>query len=118
MDQIRFDSDRSGKLIETFALNEIMAQVDAGNGRYELFHYRDREKREIDFLIEREDAALLGIEIKAGSAVGKKDFSHLKWFQDNRLKGQPFVGIILYSGEFPASFGENLWAVPFGSLWS
>jgi len=28
--------------------DEIMTQVDAGDGRYELFHYRDREKREID----------------------------------------------------------------------
>jgi len=118
MDQIRFDSDRSGKLIETFAFNEIMAQVDAGNGIYELYHYQDREKREIDFLIERDDGALLGIEIKAGSAVGKKDFNAMRWFQDNQLKGQPFIGIILYSGEFSVSFGNNLWAVPFGSLWS
>lgn len=118
MDQIRFDSDRSGKLLETFAYNEIMAQVDAGNGRYDLFHYRDREKREIDFLIEREDDALLGIEIKAGSAVGKKDFHPMRWFQDNQAKHQPFVGVILYSGEFSASFGDNLWAVPFSSLWS
>ena len=59
--------DRSGKLIETIAFNEIMAQIDASDGRHELFHYR--EKREIDFLIESEDTALLGIEIKAGSAV-------------------------------------------------
>ena len=70
-DQVRLDPDRSGKLIETFAFNEIMAQIDAGDGRYELFHYRDREKREIDFLIEREDGVLLGIEIKAGSAISK-----------------------------------------------
>ncbi|CAB1060716.1 hypothetical protein D1BOALGB6SA_5483 [Olavius sp. associated proteobacterium Delta 1] len=60
MDPVRLDSDRSAKLIETFAFNEIMAQVDASDGRYELFHYRDREKREIDFLIKREDNALLG----------------------------------------------------------
>ena len=118
MDQVRLDSDRSGKLIETFAFNEIMAQVDAGDGRYELFHYRDREKREIDFLIEREDNALLGIEIKAGSAIENNDFRHMKWFQDNLAKSQQFVGIILYTGEFPASFGNNLWAVPFGLLWS
>ena len=70
-DQVRLDPDRAGKLIETFAFNEIVAQVDAGDGRYELFHYRDREKREIDFLIEREDGVLLGIEIKAGSAISK-----------------------------------------------
>ena len=118
MDQVRLDSDRSGKLIETFAFNEIAAQVDAGEGRYELFHYRDREKREIDFLIEREDNALLGIEIKAGSAVEKKNFNHIRWFQKNLIKKQKFIGIVLYTGEFPASFGDNLWAVPFGLLWS
>ena len=118
MDQVRLDSDRSGKLIETLAFNEIMAQIDASDGRYELFHYRDREKREIDFLIEREDDALLGIEIKAGSAVTKRDFTHLRWFQKNLAKKQLFIGIILYTGEHPASFGDNLWAVPFGLLWS
>ena len=118
MDQVRLDPDRSGKLIETFAFNEIMAQIDAGDGRYELFHYRDREKREIDFLIEREDSALLGIEIKAGSAVTKGDFTHLRWFQKNLAKKRLFIGIILYTGEHPASFGDNLWAVPFGLLWS
>ncbi|MBW1806081.1 MAG: DUF4143 domain-containing protein, partial [Deltaproteobacteria bacterium] len=118
MDQVRLDSDRSGKLIETFAFNEIMAQVDVGDGRYELFHYRDREKREIDFLIEREDNALLAIEIKAGSAIEKKDFNHMRWFQKNLIKSRTFIGIILYTGEFPASFGNNFWAVPFGLLWS
>ena len=118
MDQVRLDSDRSGKLIETFAFNEIMAQVDAGDGRYELFHYRDREKREIDFLIEREDNGLLGIEIKAGSAIDKRDFKHMIWFQNNLAKNRVFIGVILYSGEYPASFGNNLWAVPFCNLWS
>ena len=118
MDQVRLDPDRCGKLIETFAFNEIMAQVDAGDGRYELFHYRDREKREIDFLIEREDNALLGIEVKAGSAVAREDFRHMRWFQKNLEKKQAFVGIILYTGEFPVSFGNNFWAVPFGLLWS
>ncbi|RJP79458.1 MAG: ATP-binding protein [Desulfobacteraceae bacterium] len=118
MDQVRLDSDRSGKLMETFAFHEIMAQVDAGDGRYELFHYRDREKREIDFLIEREDNALLGIEIKTGSSVNHNDFKHMKWFRQNPAKNREFIGVILYTGEFPASFGNNLWAVPFGLLWS
>ena len=118
MDQVRLDSDRSGKLIETFAFNEIMAQIDAGDGRYELFHYRDREKREIDFLIEREDNALLGIEVKAGSAISKNDFQHMTWFRNNLAKTQKFVGVILYTGQTPVSFGPNLWAVPFSLLWS
>ncbi|NNG02341.1 MAG: DUF4143 domain-containing protein [Desulfobacteraceae bacterium] len=78
MDQIRFDPDRSGKLMDTFAFNETMAQVHAADGLYQLFHYRDREKRKIDFFIEREDNALLDVEVKAGSAVGKNDFKHMK----------------------------------------
>ena len=117
-DQVRLDSDRSGKLIEAFAFNQIVAQVDAGDGRYELFHYRDREKREIDFLIERDDGALLGVEVKAGSAISRKDFSHIRWFRENLARDQEFVGIVLYTGEFPASFGNSLWAVPFGLLCS
>jgi uncharacterized protein len=118
IDQVRLDSDRSGKLIETFVFNEIMAQIDAGDGRYELFHYRDREKREIDFLIEREDHTLLAIEVKAGSAISKNDFKHMIWFQNNIVKKQNIIGIILYTGQYPASFGNNLWAIPFGLLWS
>ncbi len=118
VDQVRLDPDRSGKLIETLAFNELASQIDAADGRYELFHYRDREKREIDFLVEREDGELLGIEIKAGSSVGKSDFKHLVWYQANLARQNPFTGIVLYSGELPASFGKNLWAIPFGMLWT
>lgn len=117
-EQIRFDSDRSGKLIETFAFNELAALVDASDGKYELFHYRDREKREIDFIIEREDGALLGIEIKAGSAVRGADFKHQRWFKQNLAGERPYTGIALYSGEHQVSFGDGMLALPFGSLWT
>lgn len=115
---VELDADRSSKLIETFIFNELSAHIDAAGGTYELFHYRDREKREIDFLIEREDHALLGIEIKAGSAISIADFKHLKWFKENIAKNRPFIGIVLYSGEFSGSMGKNLFAVPFGTLWA
>ena len=115
--QIQWDGDRSGKLIETFMFNEIAALVDASGGTYNLFHYRDREKREIDFLVEREDGALLGIEIKAGSSIGSNDFKHLRWFRDNIANDRPFTGIVLYAGELSGKMGQNLWAIPFGELW-
>lgn len=118
MEQVELDADRSGKLIETFVFNEIAAQIDASDGEYELFHYRDREQREIDLLIEREDHALLGIEVKAGSAIGPSDFKHLKWFKENIAKKRPFVGVVLYAGELAGSMGKNLWAVPFTYLFS
>src|SRR3990167_10362027 len=115
--QVELDSDPSGKLIETFIYNELAAQVDAADGKYELFHYRDREQREIDFIIEGEEQALLGIEIKAGSAISSADFKHLHWFRNNLAKKRPFIGIVLYTGELLGSMGDSLWAVPFGTLW-
>ncbi len=117
IDQIRLDSDRIGKLFETFAFNELMAQVDYND--YRMYHYRDWEKREIDFLIERpDDGALLGIEIKASTSASKNDFKHLRWFKENLAKTRPFTGIVLYAGTNTLSFGDDFKAVPFSAIWS
>lgn len=116
-DQIALDADRSGKLIETFVFNELAAQIDASEIEHSLFHYRDREQREIDFLIEREDGALLGIEVKAGTAIKTEHFKHLRWFKDNIAKDRPFVGLVLYTGDAAGLMGEQMWAIPISLLW-
>lgn len=116
--QAALDADRSGKIIETFVFNELAAQIDACDTEYKLFHYRDREQREIDFLIERDGHALLGIEIKAGAAINSSHFKHLRWFKDNIAGNRPFVGIVLYSGDSAGSMGDGLWAVPMSALWN
>ena len=41
---------------------------------YEIYQYRDSQKHEIDFLIERSDGAMLGIEVKAGSDKSAPSF--------------------------------------------
>ncbi|MDR2581415.1 MAG: ATP-binding protein [Fibromonadaceae bacterium] len=107
--------DRAGKLIETFVFQEIAAQIDLENAS--LYHYRDRENREIDFIIEREGGALLGIEVKAGHNVSKEDFKHLEWFSKNLAKDN-FTGIVLYSGDRTIHFSKNMLAVPTAMLWA
>lgn len=117
LDEVMLDVDRSGKLMETFVFQEIAAQINL-DGRFNLFQYRDRADREIDFLIERDDGALLGIEVKAGHNVSKDDFSSQKWFRDNIIKNEkPYIGLVLYSGERVIRFEENLIAVPIAALW-
>lgn len=122
-EEVFMNPDRSGKLIETFIFQELAAHIDL-ESKYNLFHYRDRTNREIDFLVEREDKALLGIEIKAGHNVSIEDFSPQKWFIENILKnnqfysGQPYVGLVLYSGDRTIPFGENFLAVPTAALWT
>jgi predicted AAA+ superfamily ATPase len=61
---ILLDPDKSGKLIETLVFNELSAQVDF-SGDYNFYQYRDRESREIDFIIEDYSGNIIAIEVKS-----------------------------------------------------
>ncbi|MCL2044657.1 MAG: ATP-binding protein [Treponema sp.] len=112
------DTDRAGKLMETFVFQELAAQVDVGHYDYSLRQYRDYKHREIDFLIERTDGAILGVEVKASSSVSKDDFASQIWFKNTIIKGKmPYKGLVLYSGEDTLSFGNGMWAIPIAALW-
>ena len=117
MKEVLFNSDRSGKIMETLVYNELAAHVDAHDGLYEFYHYRDRTGHEVDFILEREDGQLLGIEVKAGSSVGLEDFKHLMWMRNTLAPDRFSVGIVLYTGEHILRFGESMWAVPFSDMW-
>jgi hypothetical protein len=118
LDEVRFNPDRLGKLFETFVFNELSSQIASSRDpSYSLFHYRDREQREIDFLIEAENEAMIGIEVKAASIVYPTYFKTLKWFEENMARKKPFTGIILYSGEHCIAFDNNMFAIPISFLW-
>lgn len=117
-EEVAQNSDRIGKLIETFVYNQLAALIDL-NDDYRLFHYRDREKREIDFLIEREtDGAILAIEVKSALSVKGDDFQHIRWFAENMTGGRSFSGIVLYSGSEVFSFGNGMKAIPMSAMWA
>nr|WP_315185360.1 DUF4143 domain-containing protein [uncultured Albidiferax sp.] len=118
-DTARLDADQSGKLVEGFVYAQLAAQLDAQDEPHQLAHYRDREQREIDFVVTTPDGSTVGIEVKAGSAVSADSFKHLRWFQERMVPpGQVFVGLVLYTGEQVLRFGPHLWAVPMHALWS
>lgn len=117
-DDFTGDPDKPGKAFETLAYTELAAQIDAAENSYHLYHYRDRDKREIDFLIESDDHRILAIEVKSGITVKSSDFRHIEWFRGHMAKGKPVIGIVLHAGPDILPFGENLWAVPFDCLWS
>ena len=111
------DPDRSGKLMETFVFSELAAQIDLDSD-YSFYQYRDVKKRAIDFIVEKENEGLLGIEVKAGRSVSKDDFAPQIWFRDNVIKDkQQFKPIVLYSGEDVLSFGDGRLALPIAALW-
>ena len=120
-EKVRLDGDQNGKLLEIFVFTQLTAHIEAlklQDERYNIYHYRDREKREVDFIVENEDGKICGIEVKAGSLVSKDSFKHLQWFKNNIAKGRDFTGVVLYTGDHIAAFGEKMWAVPMNILWS
>jgi predicted AAA+ superfamily ATPase len=115
--EVMLNADRCGKLVETFVFHELSAHIDVENN-CTLFHYRDREMREIDFIVQKETGPMLGVEVKAGAAVSKSDFKHIEWFKKNLAGKNKFTGIVLYSGEDTLSFGKGMLAVPIAALWN
>lgn len=116
-DSVMLDPDKSGKLVETLVFNELSILLSINFG-YEMYHYRDRENREIDFILENENGDLVGLEVKSGSIVSNDDFKHMKWFKERISKDRKFTGIVLYSGKNSLRFGEHFCALPIGTLLS
>lgn len=81
------------------------------------YHYRDKDKVEVDVIIENAMGECFAIEVKAAATLSAKDFAGLKRFQSvasDRFR----VGILLYDGDHTTAFGDHLYAVPLGALWS
>ena len=117
-EDLTLNPDKCGKLIETFVFQELAAQIDLDSA-YSLFQYRDAKKCEIDFLVEKEDEGLVGIEAKASSRVSGADFAPQLWFKENIIRGKmPYKGYVLYTGADTLSFGNDMWALPIAALWA
>jgi len=116
-EKVLLDGTASGVLLETFVFTQLAALIDAAFEDYQLFHYRDKLGREIDFIVENEDGHIAGIEVKAGTSISKDSFKNLRWFKENLAKDKSFIGIVLYTGAYSLSFGENFWALPINALW-
>ena len=116
-DRLRRQPENVGLLLESFVYNELRKQAVWVEEPLSFYHYRDKDKVEVDVIIENAMGDCYAIEIKAKATLNAKDFSGLKRFQ--KVAGERFeVGILLYDGDHTTAFGDNLYAVPLGALWS
>jgi predicted AAA+ superfamily ATPase len=115
LDEIMGDIDKAGKLLETFVYNQLCSLVEL-KPQWELFHYRDRYQREIDFIVKGPDA-VIGIEVKTSSNIDLKAAKRLRWFNQNIAPAENFIGLVLYTGKQVLPFGLNCYAVPLSALW-
>jgi len=106
---------RWGATLETWVYAELRKALALSDEGWFLGHYRDKDKYEVDFVLESPMRQIIGVEVKAAASVDGKDFRGLRRLQD--LSGPDFIaGIVLYDGTKALPFGEGLWAVPLAAL--
>ncbi|MBL4660185.1 MAG: ATP-binding protein [Alcanivoracaceae bacterium] len=106
-------SKYKGKIYETFVFSELLKHITSSKHIIGFFYYRTQDKKEIDFIIKKQDD-ILAIEVKSSHSVSLKDFKHIMDFQTR--SAYKVTGLIFYNGEKTVSFGENLYAVPLAVL--
>lgn len=105
-----------GSLVETMVLGELLKHIAFSERQLTLWHYRTQSNIEVDFILENRLGKLTGIEVKASSNVGGKDFNGLRHLKET--EPQTFQrGIVLYSGREVIPFGADLFAVPLSMWW-
>lgn len=114
----RLKADRTpfGALLESFVFSEVLKLMSASDLRLTPYHFRDRDMREVDIVLERDDGMIVGIEVKASATVKAGDFSGLRALAE--ACGDRFAfGIVLYDSADIVPFGDRLAAAPLSSLW-
>lgn len=112
------NADRTllGQFLESFVYQELRRLASWHPKHHDFYHFRDRDKMEVDIVIERGARQLVGVEVKAAATVTASDFRGLRKLKQSA--GKRFVaGAVLYDGEATVSFGDALYAVPIARLW-
>lgn len=114
-DLARSDSPWFGPLLESFVVNELAKQATWTDRPISLAHYRDRDQREVDVVIER-GRQVAGIEVKATATPRPGDARHLAYLRD-RLGDRFTIGVVLHTGHQHVVLGDRLIAAPIATLW-
>jgi uncharacterized protein len=115
-ERLHRDPARSGSLLESFVISEIMRQLVWSDAFARLYHYRTRDGEEVDAVIEHHDGRVVGVEVKASSSISGDDLRHLRHLRAKA--GENFYrGVLLYTGTEVLPLGDRLVAAPIDSLW-
>lgn len=108
--------DRYGHLLESFVVQQLIAQAGWTDPDLRFWHYRDKDQVEVDLVITR-GRKTWGVEVKSAARVTDSDGAGLSRLADQC--GKDFQGgMIMYAGTitFPTA-DKRVFAVPLSDLW-
>ena len=115
-DDLRGDRTLLGQLLETFVYQELQRQASGWEHPIGFSHFRDKDKLEVDIVLERGPSRIVGIEVKAVASLRDSDRRGLERLRDaagDRSK----CGVLLYDGEALVPMGDRIYAVPLRMMW-
>lgn len=106
-----------GHLLESFVVQEFIRQVSWLDDPATVGHWRTRDNDEVDLIIERDDGAVVAIEVKASDHIEGSDLAPMSKLR--RRLGSSFVtGLTLYLGNRGYRADDRLHVLPIDRLWS
>jgi predicted AAA+ superfamily ATPase len=115
-DRVKANRGMFGALLESFVFSEVLKLMTASDLRLTPYHFRDRDAREVDIVLERDDGMIAGLEVKASATVRASDFGGLRALAE--ACGDRFAfGVVLYDNADVVPFGDRLAAVSLSCLW-
>ena len=106
----------AGPVLENYVLMELARQLTWSSERARLYHYRTKDRVEVDAVLESPDGRVVAIEVKAGATVRAEDLAGLRHLAQ-RLAARFVAGFVLYTGQQTLPFGDRLRALPIDALW-
>jgi predicted AAA+ superfamily ATPase len=98
-----------GRILETYVFAEILKSYWHNGKEPDIYFYRDKEKREIDFIIE-EGGVLHPIEVKKTANPAISDAKNF-WLL-NQFKLKVGAGVVICLRNYPLPLNENILALP------
>ncbi|WP_372573646.1 ATP-binding protein [Ruegeria jejuensis] len=116
-DTVKKEKTPFGSILETFVFSELRKISTWSEQRCTFSHFRDKDKNEVDIVLENRRGEIVGIEVKSSATVTSSDFSGMRKLAE--ACGDRFVqGLVLYDHDQVVPFADNMFAAPISCMWA
>jgi len=103
----------SGTILETWLMGEILKTWQHNGLQESFFYYRDKDKKEIDLLIFKDDK-IYPVEFKKTASPVQQDVRHFQSLQRLKIRMDEGGIVCLVNNFIPLA--KNIWAIPVGLI--
>ena len=105
-----------GHLLESFVVSEAIRQTTWMEAPVVAGYWRNKDKVEVDLVLERYDGAVVAIEVKASDHVDSRQLAPLRALRD-RLGSSFQAGLAFYLGPVGYQADDSIYVLPVDRLW-